>query len=72
MTTTPEISVPRFFADPGSSFFLFGPRGTGKSTWLRERYPETVWLDDPLTVDGIRCLPCSDYLLGVIPGETLP
>lgn len=24
---------------PRSSFFLFGPRGTGKSTWLRSRLP---------------------------------
>ncbi len=23
----------------GSSFFLFGPRGTGKTTWLREQFP---------------------------------
>lgn len=38
-------TVLRFFQDPGSSFFLFGPRGTGKSTWLRERYPDAVWLD---------------------------
>jgi predicted AAA+ superfamily ATPase len=35
----------RFFQDPGSSFFLFGPRGTGKSTWLRAAFPEALWLD---------------------------
>lgn len=35
----------RFFQDPGSSFFLFGPRGTGKSTWLREHFPDAVWID---------------------------
>jgi predicted AAA+ superfamily ATPase len=27
------------------SFFLFGPRGTGKSTWLRERFPEAPRID---------------------------
>jgi predicted AAA+ superfamily ATPase len=37
--------VSRFFQDPGSSFFLFGPRGTGKSTWLRAAFPEALWLD---------------------------
>jgi len=37
--------IRRFFEGPGSSFFLFGPRGTGKSTWLRERFPEAVWID---------------------------
>jgi predicted AAA+ superfamily ATPase len=24
----------RFLQPPADSFFLFGPRGTGKSTWL--------------------------------------
>ena len=27
------------------SFFLFGPRGTGKSTWLRHRFPDAVYID---------------------------
>lgn len=35
----------RFFRGPQGSFFLFGPRGTGKSTWLREAWPGAVWLD---------------------------
>ncbi len=30
---------------PAQSFFLFGPRGTGKSTWVRERFPDAVYLD---------------------------
>jgi uncharacterized protein len=29
----------------GGSFFLFGPRGTGKSTWLRDIYPGALWVD---------------------------
>jgi uncharacterized protein len=29
----------------GSSFFLFGPRGTGKSTWLREKCPQSTYID---------------------------
>ena len=29
----------------GKSFFLFGPRGTGKSTWVREKFPQAVYLD---------------------------
>jgi predicted AAA+ superfamily ATPase len=37
--------VPRFFRAPATHFFLFGPRGTGKSTWLRSRYPEALWVD---------------------------
>jgi predicted AAA+ superfamily ATPase len=27
------------------SFFLFGPRGTGKSSWLRDKFPNAVYLD---------------------------
>lgn len=30
---------------PGRSFFLFGPRGTGKTTWLRYLLPESLWFD---------------------------
>lgn len=30
---------------PGTSFFLFGPRGTGKSTWLRKQLPKALWFD---------------------------
>lgn len=30
---------------PTRSFFLFGPRGTGKSTWLRQVLPRAQWYD---------------------------
>lgn len=30
---------------PGHSFFLFGPRGTGKTTWLKTVLPEALWFD---------------------------
>lgn len=33
---------PRHLTPPSSSFFLFGPRGTGKSTWLREHFTEAL------------------------------
>lgn len=29
-------TLPRFFTVPRGSFFLFGLRGTGNTTWLRE------------------------------------
>ena len=35
----------RFLEPPRQSFFLFGPRGTGKSTWLRQALPEAVVVD---------------------------
>ena len=37
--------VSRFFQVPDRSCFLFGPRGTGKSTWLRRRLPDALYLD---------------------------
>lgn len=37
--------IPRFFKSPSQSFFLFGPRGTGKSTWLKQYYKDALWLD---------------------------
>jgi uncharacterized protein len=27
------------------SFFLFGPRGTGKSSWVRQQFPDTLYFD---------------------------
>ena len=37
--------IGRFFQAPTASYFLFGPRGTGKSTWLGMHYPGALWLD---------------------------
>ena len=37
--------VSRFFQIPDRSCFLFGPRGAGKSTWLRRRLPDALYLD---------------------------
>ena len=37
--------VSRFFRIPSQSCFLLGPRGTGKSTWLRARLPDALFLD---------------------------
>lgn len=36
---------PRFFKIPKESFFLLGPRGTGKSTWLLKTFPGALRLD---------------------------
>lgn len=37
--------LPRFFQPPERSFFLFGPRGTGKSTLLLETLPDALRVD---------------------------
>lgn len=37
--------IPRHFEAPRGSFFLFGPRGTGKSSWTRAAFPDALWVD---------------------------
>ena len=37
--------ISRFCKLPDQSCFLFGPRGTGKSTWLRDQLPGSLFLD---------------------------
>lgn len=37
--------VGRFFQPPQGSSFLFGPRGTGKSLWTQQAYPEALRID---------------------------
>ncbi|MEW6363277.1 MAG: DUF4143 domain-containing protein [Acidobacteriota bacterium] len=43
--------VGRFFEPPRSSFFLFGPRGTGKTVWTTDAFPDALRVDllDPET-----------------------
>ena len=51
--------VRRFFRAPAGSFFLFGPRGTGKSTWLRETFRDALFVDllDPEIVRSYASYP---------------
>ena len=44
----------RFLPTPTRSVFLFGPRGTGKSTWIRDRFPDTVTYDLLDTGEALR------------------
>jgi predicted AAA+ superfamily ATPase len=49
----------RFLQAHAGSFFLFGPRGTGKSTWLRSLRDKAVWIDllDPETLRLFQARP---------------
>ncbi len=38
-------TYPRICTAPRSSFFLFGPRGVGKSTWARQQFAEAHSID---------------------------
>ena len=35
----------KYFRRPSGHFFLIGPRGTAKTTWLRSAYPHAIWID---------------------------
>jgi predicted AAA+ superfamily ATPase len=37
--------IERFFRPPKSNYFLFGPRGTGKSVWTQQTYPDALRID---------------------------
>lgn len=37
--------IERLLEPPTSSFFLFGPRGVGKSTWLRQHFSNVRTFD---------------------------
>lgn len=45
---------PRLLPTPQQSILLFGPRGTGKSTWIRDRFPDTPIYDLLDTSEALR------------------
>jgi len=46
--------IGRFFNDPEASFFLFGARGTGKSTWLKMNFTHDILYVDLLNPENFR------------------
>ena len=66
---------PRFFQESQQSFFLFGPRGTGKSTWLRHHYPQALFLDllDPEVFRAYSAKPerLREVVEAQAPGRTI-
>jgi uncharacterized protein len=49
----------RFFNPPADHFFLLGPRGTGKTSWTRQCFPDALRLDllDPETLRSMAARP---------------
>jgi predicted AAA+ superfamily ATPase len=37
--------IQRLLKKPNQSFFLFGPRGTGKTTWVKKEFPEACQIN---------------------------
>ena len=62
-------SITRFLRVPDDHFFLFGPRGTGKSTWLKETLSDAVFLDflKPATIRTFQAKP--ERFRGVVDGH---
>ncbi len=60
-------NIIRYFEAPAKSFFLFGARGTGKSTWLKLHYPQGRFIDllEPDTYRTYRAFPerLQEYVL---------
>ena len=65
----------RFLQPPQQSFFLFGPRGTGKSTWLRQTLPDAMVLDllQPDLVRELMAKPerLTNLVRGSVAGSTV-
>ncbi len=51
--------IDRFFQPPKSSFFLFGPRGTGKSTFVHQYFKNAIYIDllDPERIRFFSAMP---------------
>ena len=54
--------IPRLLTPPKESFFLLGPRGTGKSTWLAHCYPKALRIDLLLPEQERRYLAAPEKL----------
>jgi predicted AAA+ superfamily ATPase len=51
--------IDRFFQPPKTSFFLFGPRGTGKSTFVNQYFKNAIYIDllDPERIRFFSAMP---------------
>lgn len=57
----------RFLTQPETSFFLFGPRGTGKSSWVTHTLPDAVVIDLLEADTHVRLQAAPERLEGMIP-----
>lgn len=53
----------------GKSLFLFGPRGTGKSTWVRQTMPDAIYIDLLESDTYTRLLAHPEFIETLIPPE---
>ncbi len=60
--------VKRLFQEPETSYFLFGPRGTGKSTLAAERHLDALLIDLRLHNERLRFTTNPDLLISLVSG----
>ena len=68
-----RIVYARLLPTPTRSVFLFGPRGTGKTTWLRDRFPNAATYDLLDTGEALRLSKRPDTLyreLAALPADS--
>jgi predicted AAA+ superfamily ATPase len=61
--------VKRLFQEPKTSYFLFGPRGTGKSTLAGMRHEDALLIDLRLHKERLRFSANPDQLLSLVQGQ---
>jgi uncharacterized protein len=59
----------RSFEPPSTSFFLFGPRGTGKSSWVTAKMPGAVVIDLLEADTHLRLQAAPERLEGMVPPD---
>jgi predicted AAA+ superfamily ATPase len=64
------MDVKRFIPIPCGSFFLLGPRGTGKTWWTRDAFPKALRVDllNPATLRELAARP--ERLRELIDGDS--
>ena len=60
------LSFKRLFSQPKISYFLFGPRGTGKSTMVKSSHPGALYINLLLAKTRMRYQADPEYLLEVV------
>ncbi len=58
--------VKRIFQEPETSYFLFGPRGTGKSTFASMSHPSALLIDLRLYKERLRFTANPDQLISLV------
>lgn len=61
--------IKRFFKEPEKSYFLFGPRGTGKSTMTEKNHPDALLIDLRLADVRYRLAASPDYLKELVTAQ---